>query len=408
MGSNCTHVAGMVISRHSKHVDHFCSRITNFKAGDSPMMLQSDAPMLESNGVQAACRPAWTSRPHSSATCAIKTLLCMAVCAGTALAQQALTMQDRSHDNDSPDTSLYGDYELFNTGTTTVPLSSVTFRYWFVNSNPGDPLVFSCDYAAVNCANVTSTFVKLATPVAEADTYAQIGFTAAAGSLSPGQQTGEIQTRIHNVDYAPQFGANDYSFITDESFVYKNTTTITVYINGVLVWGVEPSGSASGGNGGGPAVTALQVQDRSHDNDSPDNSLYADYELFNTGTTAIPLSSVTFRYWFVNSNPGDPLVFSCDYAQVNCANITSTFVGLAQPVSMADTYVQIGFTSAAGSIGASQQTGEIQTRVHNVDYALQFGANDYSFITDESFVYKPTQTVTAYINGVLVWGVEPK
>ena len=367
------------------------------------MMLRSDGTIFSSNGVQSL-----TSRLHRSTTLAVKMLLCLIACSGIAIAQQALMMQDRSHDNDSPDTSLYADYELFNTGTTAVPLSSVTFRYWFVNSNPGDPLVLSCDFAAVNCANVTTSFVKLATPVAEADTYAQIGFTAAAGSLLPGHQTGEIQTRVHNVDYAPQFGANDYSFITDASFVYKNTTTITVYINGVLVSGVEPTGSASGGNGGGPAVTALQVQDRSHDNDSPDTSLYADYEIFNTGTTAIPLSSVTLRYWFVNSNPRDPLVLSCDFAQVNCTNVTSTFVGLVPPRNMADTFVQIGFSGAAGSIGASQQTGEIQTRVHNADYAPQFGANDYSFITDASFVYKPTQTVTAYINGILVWGVEPK
>ena len=353
-------------------------------------------------------------------------LLSVIVCSSVAMAQQALTIQDRSHDNDSPDTSLYADYELFDTGTTTVPLSSVTFRYWFVNSNPGDPLVFSCDYAAVGCANIASTFVSLATPVAGADTYAQIGFTAAAGSLAPGANTGEIQTRIHNVDYAEQFGANDYSFISDESFVYKNTTSITVYVNGVLVWGVEPTGtpaggatgsggtsgsggaSGSGGTTGAAPTTSLQVQDRSHDNDSPDTTLYADYELFNTGATAIPLSSVTFRYWFVNSNPGVPLVFACDYAQVGASNITSTFVGLAQPLNLADTYVQIGFSSAAGSLGASQNTGEIQTRVFSANFAPQVGADDYSFISDESFVYKPTTTVTAYIDGVLVWGVEPQ
>jgi hypothetical protein len=408
-----------VVSRIGNQIDHIRSRTKNFKAGDSDMMSQSDGTMLESNGVQSARRARLAFRLPSSTTFAIKTLLSVIACSGIAVAQQALTMQDRSHDNDSPDTSLYADYELFDTGTTTVPLSSVTFRYWFVNSNPGDPLVFSCDYAAVGCANITSTFVSLATPVAGADTYAQIGFTSAAGSLSAAANTGEIQTRVHNVDYAFQFGANDYSFITNEDFVYANTTTITVYINGVLVWGVEPTGTPSSGGGssagggtssggGATPTTSLQVQDRSHDNDSPDETLYADYELFNTGTTPIPLSSVTFRYWFVNSNPGVPLVFNCDYASVGSTNITSTFVGLAQPLNMADTYVQIGFGSAAGSLGASQNTGEIQTRVNSANFAPQVGADDYSFISDESFVYKPSTTVTAYINGVLVWGVEPK
>jgi hypothetical protein len=359
--------------------------------------------MFAYGGVRRILRIAVSPRFQRSTTVAGRVILCTIICAGIALGQ-SLTIRDRSHDNDSPDTNLYADYELFNTGAAAVPLSAVTFRYWFVNSNPGVNLVFSCDYAAVGCSNITSKFVTLATPLAMADTYAEIGFTNTAGTLSAAQNTGEIQTRIFSVNFAPQFGANDYSFISDPSFVFKNTQTITVYVNGKLVWGVEP-GPASGGGGAG---TGLQVQDRSHDNDSPDDTLYADYELFNTGTTAIPLSGVTFRYWFVNSNPSIPLVFACDYAAVGCANVTSTFVKLAVPVSMADTYVQIGFTPAAGSIGASQQTGEIQTRVFSANFAPQVGADDYSFIADPSFVYKPTQTVTAYINGVLVWGVEPK
>jgi len=155
------------------------------------------------------------------------------------------------------------------------------------------------------------------------------------------------------------------------------------------------------------SVSGLKVQDRSHDNDDVDAQLYADYEIFNTGKVAAPLSSITMRYWFTNENPSDPLMFSCDYAQLNCANITSKFVALATPVPLANTYLEIGFTTAAGSIAPGQQTGEIQTRTHHASFSNFLTTQTYSFISDPSFVYKDTQTITLYINGVLVWGVEP-
>jgi hypothetical protein len=152
-----------------------------------------------------------------------------------------LVVQDRSHDNDNPDNQLYALYQILNTGTTAIPLSSVTMRYWLTNQAPADPLVFACDWAQVNCSNITSKFVVLGTPAAKANTYLQIGFTAAAGSIAPGQNSGEIQTRIHHAAYSNFDTSLTYSFISDESFVYKNTQTVTLYVNGVLVWGVEPS-----------------------------------------------------------------------------------------------------------------------------------------------------------------------
>jgi hypothetical protein len=152
----------------------------------------------------------------------------------------------------------------------------------------------------------------------------------------------------------------------------------------------------------------LKVQDRSHDNDNPDNNLYAHYQIFNTGTGAVPLSSLTMRYWFTNETPADPLVFACDYAQVGCANTTSNFVALGSPVTKANTYVQIGFNAAAGSIAPGGSTGEIQTRIHHAQFSNFNTTLTYSFISDPSFVYKDTQTVTLYLNGALVWGVEPK
>jgi cellulose 1,4-beta-cellobiosidase len=155
------------------------------------------------------------------------------------------------------------------------------------------------------------------------------------------------------------------------------------------------------------SASGLKVQDRSHDNDSPDNTLYALYQILNTGTASVPLSSVTMRYWFTNETPADPLVFVCNWAQVNCSTITSKFVALPAPVTQATTYVEIGFTAAAGSLAPGQDTGEIQTQVHHANWSNFISTESYSFISDPSFVYKDTQTVTLYVNGVLVWGVEP-
>jgi len=174
----------------------------------------------------------------------------------------------------------------------------------------------------------------------------------------------------------------------------------------LLAFSVVPAArsSAAPAAGSGPG---LVVQDRSHDNDNPDEQLYALFQILNTGTTAVPLSSLTMRYWLTDQAPTDPLVFACDWAQVNCSNITSQFLTLATPAAKANTYLQIGFTAAAGSIAPGQSSGEIQTRIHHANYSLFDTSLTYSFISDPSFVYKDTQTVTLYLNGVLVWGVEP-
>jgi hypothetical protein len=155
------------------------------------------------------------------------------------------------------------------------------------------------------------------------------------------------------------------------------------------------------------ASSGPKVQDRSHDNESPDNTLYALYQTINTTTASVPLSSVTMRYWFTNEAPADPLVFECDYAQVSCSNITAKFVVLPSPLTKANMYLEIGFKAAAGSLAPGQSTGEIQTRIHHVRWSEFITTDTYSFIADPSFVYKDTQTVTLYVNGTLVWGVEP-
>jgi len=173
----------------------------------------------------------------------------------------------------------------------------------------------------------------------------------------------------------------------------------------LAIFGVVP---ATHGSVAQAATSGLKVQDRSHDNDNPDNQLYAHFQIFNSSTSAVPLSSLTMRYWFTNETPSDPLVFNCDYALVTCANITAKFVTITPIPGKANTYLQLGFTAAAGSLangGAS--SGEIQIRIHHVNWSNFITTESYSFISDESFVYKDTQTVTLYQNGTLVWGIEP-
>jgi cellulose 1,4-beta-cellobiosidase len=169
------------------------------------------------------------------------------------------------------------------------------------------------------------------------------------------------------------------------------------------------AGLVAGSIASAQSVSNLSLLDRSHDNDTTDNQLYIQQEVANGGTVAAPLSTITTRYWFTNETPSDPLEFDCDYAQVGCANITATLVSLATPIpNKANMYMQLSFKAAAGSIAPNGNTGEIQGRIHHVAFSNFTTTQSYSFVSDPSFVYKPSMTVTVYVNGVLVWGVEPK
>jgi len=137
--------------------------------------------------------------------------------------------------------------QVLNDGPLDVALTDVTVRYWFTSEPALSDLTYSCDYAAVGSSEITSTF-----GTAGDSDYLEIGFTSSAtvptwlggdgsSNLLPiGANTGDIQNRIgrnSNVDFDQ---SDDYSFDSSMSD-YTDNPQITVYYQGDLVWGTEPS-----------------------------------------------------------------------------------------------------------------------------------------------------------------------
>ncbi|MFH8619271.1 cellulose binding domain-containing protein [Streptomyces sp. NPDC017979] len=166
-----------------------------------------------------------------------------------------------------------------NTGAAPVRLADVKLRYYFTADAPGAVHRFACDWAVRGCANVTGAFAPVATPTATADRYLEIGFTAAAGSLAPGADTGEIRLRVHRADWQPLKQSDDYSFGAERT-TYADWPKVTAHHAGAAVWGTAP--------GGGPV-------------DPPARALFDDFAYTGSADPALSAHGWSLRSW-----PGGP------------------------------------------------------------------------------------------------------
>lgn len=127
---------------------------------------------------------------------------------------------------------------LVNGGTTPIPLTELKVRYWYT-ADGTQAQQFNIDWAAIGGSKITGTFVRLAAARPGADAYVELGFTAAAGSLAAGASTGEIQARVNKSDWSNYTQTGDHSFDPTKT-AYADWSKVTVYRNGVLIWGTEP------------------------------------------------------------------------------------------------------------------------------------------------------------------------
>ncbi|HVQ94207.1 MAG TPA: glycoside hydrolase family 9 protein [Mycobacteriales bacterium] len=173
-------------------------------------------------------------------TAGVASALSATVSVTTAVAPPAsLKAQYKNNDSAPTDNQIKPGIRLVNGGTSAVALSTVTIRYYFTGD--GGPTTFNtwCDFAQYGCANISQQVVALATPVAGADRYLEIGFTAGAGSLPAGATLGDAQLRLNKTDWSPFSEAADYSYAVNTG--YADSNRITVYVGGLLVWGTAPA-----------------------------------------------------------------------------------------------------------------------------------------------------------------------
>lgn len=168
------------------------------------------------------------------------------ICAGgSCVPPITVTVQLAERDLNAHDSTAAPHIQVKNSGTNSFALSTITVRYWYteeasdgVTLGTSEAQAVSCDYALLGCSNVTMSLVAVSPARTGANYYLQLSFPASVGSLAAGATTGEIQARIYKVDNTAYNETDDYSYLSTMS--YTNTTKVTVYLNGTLVYGTEP------------------------------------------------------------------------------------------------------------------------------------------------------------------------
>ncbi|WP_246070563.1 cellulase family glycosylhydrolase [Paenibacillus kobensis] len=147
-----------------------------------------------------------------------------------------LAVQYRAMNTNATDNTISPHFNIKNNGTSAVSLSTLKIRYYFTKDG-AQALNAFIDWAQVGNSNITTVFGS--TTGSGADTYLEISFTAGAGSIAAGGQSGDIQARIAKADWSNFNETGDYSFDPTKT-AYANWSKVTLYQNGTLIWGTQP------------------------------------------------------------------------------------------------------------------------------------------------------------------------
>ena len=127
------------------------------------------------------------------------------------------------------------------------------------------------------------------------------------------------------------------------------------------------------------------------------------FKILNLSNMSVPFSSITARYSYVLEDPDMTVpVVELDSVQ--------SLAKTAIKTTPTATYVEFGFTTAAGTLQAFDNingTGEIQARFHTASYQPSnwnsSSTNDPSFMACTGSTFTPRTGFIAYVNGKQAW-----
>jgi fibronectin type 3 domain-containing protein len=295
---------------------------------------------------------------------------------------------------DSSTTTVNPYLKIVNADSIGVSYTELTARYWLTPENYAGIHTW-VDYAAPGGGRVRMQYIPLAQPYSGAFGCVQYSFDSTAGVLAAGGNSGEIQSRIANTDWSVMNENNDYSY--RKSSAYDTSGHITLYRNGVLVWGTEPVAVAP--------VLSLRPWYQNQNKNTGTNTISTYLYLDNEGNVPVSYKDIRIRYWFTEDGTA-ALHYWIDYAKLGGSAITGQFVAVAPARDSADTYFEVAIDSAAGILYPSANSGNIQYRIAKADWSPFYEKNDYSF-APATGSFAVNDHITVYYKGQLVSGVEP-
>ena len=326
---------------------------------------------------------------------------------------------------------------LVSSGTLTCAQTSITLTASGGVGQPGTAYTFSTgatQIGSTNQATVTTAGLYSVT-VANANGCTSTTNTTVSEDKTPptpptlivaGTTTNQI-TRSQNTGTVNLLasGCNGSLSWTGPDGSSGTTTTIAVSLTQVGIFVYRATCQGANGCIGAPASATVTVTSpnltvlyRNENSKTSNDKIRPFFALSNGGSEALPLSQITVRYWLTveDYNALDLKINNAKLLGSSDAKdqVSLRYVGLGSaPRQGAYGYLEYSFLAGVGTLNAGVTTGTVESEIKKQGGGLPNTnnfeeADDYSYMPNsKAKTLVANSHMTAYRNGVLVWGSEP-